>query len=411
MIPNFYRERMPSEPEPSDPVVEQVCEGMRLVAQQSSSIEALKELEDDPRVSARFVFPGEIGDLLLEFLQADAAKAKLSMSFRLFYRLRPLIPIFLRQLLQRGRNQNLQVAEDWFIPHEFEQRLRGLLTTCPDRQVIHPWPDGFEMCAVLTHDVETEEGAGRVLEIAQLEEEFGFRSAWNFIPYKYPIDPVLLDELQARGHEVGMHGFNHDGRLFESRDTFRNRSGPINDVLRKFQCGGFRAPMVHRNLLWMQILDIDYDCSCFDTDPFQAMPGGVGGVWPFFAGKFVELPYTLPQDHTLFVALGQESTEVWIRKFQWLRRLSGMAMLVTHPDYLDTPSRLDTYRQFLSYLREQQDSCWMSLPREVSMWWRQRDGLEILQQSDSRSEVIGAAAERATSVTLADLFHEFLESA
>ena len=127
--------------------------------------------------------------------------------------------------------------------------------------------------------------------------------------------------------------------------------------------------MVHRNLEWLQLLDIDYDASCFDVDPYQAMPGGVGSIWPFIAGKFVELPYTLPQDHTLFIARGERDGRLWREKRDFLARHHGMVLMLTHPDYLDSPARLEAYRRFLMETREAGD-CWHGLPREAAAWWR-----------------------------------------
>ena len=54
------------------------------------------------------------------------------------------------------------------------------------------------------------------------------------------------------------------------------------------------------------------------------MPGGLGSIWPFVAGKYVELPYTMPQDHTLFIALRQRDCRIWERKFDFIVRNSGM---------------------------------------------------------------------------------------
>ena len=358
-------------------------------------------------IPARFLFNGQIGQLLLKWLIDDAGRARLSRKFRWYYRMRPLIPIVLRQMLQKGRNGSMPVPEDWYLPVQFTAQLRRCLRETPLQQAtIHPWPDQNNMACVLTHDVETGEGLKGVLRLARLEEDYGFRSSWNLVPHKYPIDLGLLTELQNRGHEVAVHGFNHDGRLFESQSMFRSRSAPINLAIRRFGSLGFRSPMVHRNLEWMQALAIDYDSSCFDQDPFQAMPGGVGGVWPFFVGKFVELPYTLPQDHTLFVALQQESPDVWIEKYEWLRRISGMALLITHPDYLNTAKRFDVYKRFLDYLSEQ-EACWHALPREVATWWRQRDGMEILGEPSS-ARIVGSSAERARITTAGEFFGELL---
>ena len=216
--------------------------------------------------------------------------------------------------------------------------------------IIHPWPDGTDFAFVLTHDVETADGMRNVLRIADLEQQLGFRSSWNIVPHKYSIDRGLLRELTSRGFEIGVHGYNHDGKLFTSRRVFDARVPAINAALKSFGAVGFRAPMVHRNLEWLQSLDIEYDASCFDIDPFQAMPGGVGSVWPLIAGRFVELPYTLPQDHTIFIALNERDGQIWQRKLDFLAAMRGMALIVTHPDYLDSEHRIGVYRQFL--LRE-----------------------------------------------------------
>ncbi|MGZ4317104.1 MAG: hypothetical protein ACXVRS_14930 [Gaiellaceae bacterium] len=41
------------------------------------------------------------------------------------------------------------------------------------------WPPGYDAALILTHDVERENGLPLALEIADLEEELGFRSSFN----------------------------------------------------------------------------------------------------------------------------------------------------------------------------------------------------------------------------------------
>lgn len=350
----------------------------------------------------RFAFPGEASDVMRDYFCRDADGACLSWKFRMYYRFRPWIPISARQLLQRGRNRGIDVPRDWFLPTDFSQALRATALRNPDQQVIHPWPDNHRMAACLTHDVETQSGVGLVDRLARLEESLGFRSSWNFVPHKYKLDYGLMSDLQDRGHEICVHGYNHDGRLFESRRTFNHRTKHINKAMRDFNSKGFRAPMVHRNLKWMQALDADYDASCFDVDPFQAMSGGIGSMWPFLAGKLVELPYTMPQDHTLLVTLGERTPQVWIVKLAYLRQHSAMALLITHPDYLDTASALNVYDEFLKHLREQPNT-WSALPHEISQWWRTRDAMKI-ESSDTSSTITGDHAERARIASLSSLF-------
>ena len=337
--------------------------------------------------AVRFAFGGAVENVLREYLAKDMNEARLSRKFQLYYRVRHLIPIPLRQLLQKQRNQQAEVPKDWYLDRNFVEDFAKALSHDSSSTTLPLWPNDAQVCISLTHDVETQDGFEQILPIADLEEKYGFRSVWNFIPYKYNIDPGLIKELKARGHEIGIHGYNHDGRLFENSRTFSRRAVEINKAASRYDAVGFRAPMVHRNLRQQQDLDIDWDASCFDIDPFQAMPGGVGGVWPFIFGRFVELPYTLPQDHTLFVSLGQTNTNIWINKFRYLRDLSGLAMLITHPDYLDSAARLQVYADFLGFLQDE-PNCWRALPREIAKWWRSRDS-QLNQTEETDAVPIG----------------------
>jgi peptidoglycan/xylan/chitin deacetylase (PgdA/CDA1 family) len=244
-----------------------------------------------------------------------------------------------------------------------------------------------------------------VSDIAEMEERLGLRSAWYFIPYKYKLDQKLIADLKARGHEVGIHGYNHDGRLFTSKAIFSYRANYINKAGRLLQAKGFRAPMVHRNLEWMQQLEFAYDASCFDIDPFQSMPGGVGGVWPFIVGKLVELPYTLPQDHTLLVSLGQPPFGAWVNKMNVLKRLAGMAMLITHPDYLTTVENLGQYQRFCEHAVSQKDNPWLCLPRDIALWWRCRQDSSV----GNDGSILGPASARGRTVELTELFQDLLD--
>ena len=65
----------------------------------------------------------------------------------------------------------------------------------------------------------------------------------------------------------------------------------------------------------------------------------MGTIFPFWVpgpdgGGFVELPYTLPQDFTLFVVLRETNVEIWKKKLDWVAEHGGMALLNTHPDYM-----------------------------------------------------------------------------
>ena len=322
--------------------------------------------------------------------RSDMESAKLSRAFEAYYRIRNCIPIWLRQMLQRNRNKSIDVRKGWFLPESFMSSLEAELQLRTGEQLIHAWPNEADFGFVLTHDVETIDGFRNIARIADIEESLGVRSSWSLVPASYKIDMGLVRDLLDRGFEIAIHGYNHDGKLFLSKAIFEQRAATINKAISAFSASGFRAPMVHRNLEWLQRLDIDYDASCFDVDPYQAMPGGVGSIWPFMVGKFVEMPYTMPQDHTLTVTLNESTDETWRTKFEYLRQRSGMVMMLTHPDYMTTAATLTMYENFLRHAQAV-GGYWHALPRDVASWWRDRDASEI-----DVDRVVGPAADRGS---------------
>ena len=63
----------------------------------------------------------------------------------------------------------------------------------------------------------------------------------------------------------------------------------------------------------MPLLPFDYDSSSPDTDPFEPQRGGCCTLAAVLERDLVELPITLPQDHTLFVILAPRRGR-WIEK-------------------------------------------------------------------------------------------------
>ncbi len=242
------------------------------------------------------------------------------------------------------------------------------------------WPDGKKFALVLTHDVETAKGQDKVKQLAALEIELGFRSSFNFVPERYDVSPELRQWLIENGFEVGVHDLNHDGRLFSSAKQFLEGSKPINRYLKEWNAKGFRAGAMHHNLEWIGHLDVEYDASTFDTDPFEPQPDGIGTIFPFCVprkhGKpYVELPYTLAQDFTVFILFGEKTLGLWKTKLDWIVRHGGMALLNVHPDYIDFTGAkpaggkysIAKYRQFLANcLESYRGQYWNALPYDVA---------------------------------------------
>ncbi|MFX0194924.1 MAG: hypothetical protein ACFFCW_02285 [Candidatus Hodarchaeota archaeon] len=249
------------------------------------------------------------------------------------------------------------------------------------------WPEKRQFALVLTHDVDTAKGQEKCHQLLELEERSGFRSSFNFVPegYSHGVSSELLQYLTSNGFEIGVHGLYHDGKLYKSRTHFRKRSVRINQYLQKWKSVGFRSPSMHHNLAWLHDLKIEYDSSTFDTDPFEPQSEGVSTIFPFWVRGnscrkgFVELPYTLPQDFTLFVLLKEKNIDVWKRKLDWIAEHGGMALLNTHPDYMNFCARrrsieeysANYYREFLEYVKSKYEGkYWHVLPMQIARFWQ-----------------------------------------
>ena len=331
---------------------------------------------------------------LLERYRTDEAEdARLRMS--LYYAIKNYVPVkarhFARSLLLRMRpHQGFPKwpCEDALLVFQRDWMLHALETVgARDLWHVGFWPEPKSCCIVLTHDVESPAGFERMEAIAELEDRFGFRSAWNLPLDQYPIDWTRVERLRAQGFEFGAHGLRHDGMLFRSHPHFLELSPRVESLAREHSLRGFRSPSTLRNARWISEMDFDFDSSFADTDPFEPQPGGSCSIFPYFIGDMIELPYTLPQDHTLINLLRRDPLPIWIEKMNWIAARGGMILTLTHPDYSGAGNGLRAYAELLKRLADL-DSGWRALPSEVAAWWRQRARLEM-HICDGRPLIVG----------------------
>ena len=352
---------------------------------------------------------------------------------RFYYQVKPFVPWAIRIAVRR-----------WFAVRK-RRRLNDIWPILPgsDRPPAGwpGWPDSRQFAFLLTHDVEGPDGLARVRPLAELEMSLGFRSSFNFIPEgDYRVSAELRAWLVSHGFEVGVHDLYHDGRLFASQDRFREHARKINHYLKEWHATGFRAGFMLHNLVWQHDLNVLYDASTFDTDPFEPQPDGVGTIFPFWVpgergegarsqelavrseklgvrrqeaeafpperrpparrdeleapppgasaslpacgldvpcGGYVELPYTLPQDTSLFLLFRERTIDIWRTKLDWLANHGGMALVNVHSDSIQFagepchPRRFtaELYAEFLRYAKERHgQECWHVLPRKLAGW-------------------------------------------
>jgi len=361
--------------------------------------ETLASFQRPDGTEVHAIVDGATGNVVVPFSFEEAYTAYVSESWRegrprrglsarqlaAFYRAKALVPRRL-QLMARRRliqRQGLPDFPSWPSDTSVSSLVR-FYAACQlraagrrDETFLWFWPEGYHAGVILTHDVENETGIRLALELADVEEQHGFRSSFNFGAW-YDIDPGILRELADRGFEIGMHGLTHDRELFASREGFEERLPQLAALASRLGAVGFRSPATHRVFDWLSELPVEYDCTIPNSDPYEPQPGGCCSLWPFFIGDVVELPYTLPQDHTMITLLGHRSPALWLEQARLIENEYGLIQCVSHPDigYLGDRDNRTIYDEFLRGLKER-TKLWRALPREVASWWRQRSEADL----------------------------------
>jgi hypothetical protein len=346
---------------------------------------ALAYRQTDGRVVVPFSLADAYHGYTIELWAKAANRGLHPGALNAFYRLKRAIPRRLQLAARRVliRRQGTPTFPEW----PFDGSVAGLLrlyvryaltatqqTTMRFRWF---WPGGARSAVILTHDVESAAGLRNAVRIADLEQERGLRSSFNIVAREYPIDWGIVDELRQRGFELGVHGVFHDRSLFSSRQEFDRQQLALREMRERLGAEGFRSPATHRVNAWLADLPVSYDCTVPMSDPYEPQPGGCCSPWPFFVGDVVELPYTLPQDHTTFTLLRERTIDLWLRQLDLIEGSAGLAQCVSHPDpgYLGDPDKEALYAEFLDALAERK-RIWRALPREAAAWWRERDNDE-----------------------------------
>jgi hypothetical protein len=347
--------------------------------------------------------PGEVMDYLWSERYTTVGSAAMiglarKVMVRAYYVVRPLLPRRTQLAMRRvlARRQSLPSFPTWPIEHSLHDMYAWLLSVVADVAGVpvpwlDPWPDGKAWALVLTHDVETSVGCADIALLRDGERAHGYRSSWNFVPERYDVDDDILRQLRDEGCEIGLHGLRHDGRDLASRRMLNQRLPAMQAAATRWGAVGFRSPATQRSWDLMPMLGFDYDSSYTDTDPYEPQPGGCCTYLPFFNRSLVELPITLPQDHTLFEILQHTDGALWTSKARDIRARGGMVLALAHPDYARDQRLALGWTQLLDEFADD-DTVWQALPREVASWWRRRSSSDVVAVGD-RWAVRGPAAE------------------
>jgi hypothetical protein len=324
----------------------------------------------------------------------------------LYYCIGPLLSVSVRKHLQKVylRDWNKIPFPNWPVDRSVDRlfeklivltlRLSGI-TRLP---FIWFWPDGYNACAILTHDVETAAGRDFCSTVMDLDDAAGIKASFQIVPEKrYAVPAAYLQTIRDRGFEINVQGLNHDGNLFRRRTEFLKSAKQINRYAEEFGARGFRSPILYRNIDWFQDLDFSYDLSVPNVARLEPQRGGCCTVMPYFLpGGVVELPLTTTEDYSIFHVLNDYSTALWKKQVEIILEGHGLMTFLIHPDYIMSGRAQDVFRELLVQINELRtdQNVWVTLPKEVDTWWRQRNEM-ILQPAGSEWKIEGSGSDRA----------------
>jgi hypothetical protein len=322
-----------------------------------------------------------------------------------YYLLRPLLVVAIRKHIQRMTLMNWDRLPfpKWPVDVTVDNLLERVMLTALQSQhldyipFIWFWPHGASSCAVMTHDVETEEGRDFCSTVMDIDDRFGIKSSFQIVPeQRYAVSTEYLQEIRDRSFEINVQDLNHDGRLYRDRDTFLARVRKINEYGRQWGAAGFRAAVLYRRQEWFDALEFSYDMSVPNVAHLDPQRGGCCTVMPYFVGNILELPVTTIQDYSLFHILNDYSIELWKRQIDAIMKKNGLISFIVHPDYITSSRPRQTYETLLAYLANirKERNIWAPTPGEVDRWWRQRAKMRLVPDGD-RWRIEGEGKERA----------------
>jgi peptidoglycan-N-acetylglucosamine deacetylase len=183
-------------------------------------------------------------------------------------------------------------------------------------------------------------------------------------------------EIHRRGHEVGHHGYLHEGLEGKSREEEEKILAGSASILAEItgtRPVGYRAPLFDvTSNTWdlMRLHDFIYSSNLMDS------------FWPYLhpgEPPIVELPVQWLLDDGPFFGYGihpplyrqifppQAVLSAWRDEFNALHRLGGIFNLCMHPQLIGRPSRIDMLQRLVDEMRRA-SGVWFARCDEVARW-------------------------------------------
>lgn len=314
---------------------------------------------------------------------------------RPFYTYAPIniqkVPPGIRQLAFRCMRGRKDYSAETIFPLYFKDYSVELLTNiflhCVQKIIkidvnLNIWPNGKKYAFVLTHDVDSKwvYQKDNLKTFFDTEEQVGVKGAWFFVGNLYKHDFEKIDFLFRQGHEIGLHGDNHDHKIaFLSKAHINKRLSMCRSFIDRYEIIGFRSPHYLRTPCFYEILKdyVKYDTSMHDSynsiSASNMTREGCSTVYPFkLSDCLLEIPITIPEDFELYKReKGPDSIVMTqLEQINEVKTRNGIALLVIHPEP-HLSSRKDYFEAFKEVLRavSMDSDCWICRPKDIYNYW------------------------------------------
>lgn len=211
----------------------------------------------------------------------------------------------------------------------------------------------------VTHDVDYKGCYDFIPQLLDLDDELGIKATYNFLTHAgYTPGSSILTSIQKRGHEIGLHGKNHDRALGSRSDStireFLTTSRNMLQELSSAPVTGFRAPALALSPRLLSILDemgFTHDsstttcglCSSYTTRASPHRPPGL---------TLTEIPLTIQDSQYINdIPLTPDAIQLLYRRVLRLTDAAGVPVLANfHP--VIAKSHTAAYRQAIHLLNE-----------------------------------------------------------
>ncbi len=286
------------------------------------------------------------------FTEHPPASSRLPVSYqRVPGRLRALIGSAIGRW-NRGRSERWAAFPAWPIDLSADLLFDLSLPTTP--RPVDPAP------VVLPHDIDSSEGLKTLVDrFLPAEEAAGARSTSYVVPCAWPVDRALTREVSARGHEIGVHGYDHSNLTPFADDTERGRRlDAALPFAREHRSFGYRAPSLLRTRALLRDLAArySYDSSIPTSGGLFPVPNnGCATARPFAIEGVFELPLSMPRDGSLrFLGYSPDDiASLWIDCADLIARSRGVVVLLTHCErrFSGNDGMFAAYRRFLDHVQ------------------------------------------------------------